>query len=185
MIPYCYFEYLRTRRAHRLPAIFHHNVLDIVSLACLTGLIPGFFQDAFRDPASVRARHGTDLLGLARWLQMAGRVAEAGQLLDRAIDLGLPDEHLFAALYARGVMEKKQGLPHAALATFTDLSITPNPFRVRAYEELARHYEHRERSFAMAMECVSAARQIADSEALQKRHDRLKVKSAGKRANVR
>lgn len=181
MIPYCYFEYLRSRRAHRLPPIFHHNVLDIVSLACLTGVIPGVFQDAFRDPASVRARHGMDLLGLARWLQVSGRLEEAHRLLRRAIDMGLPDRHLFATLYAAGLIEKKQGLIHAAVATFTDLSLSPNPFRVRAYEELARHYEHRERSFAMAMECVRAARQIADSEALRKRHDRLQTKCADAR----
>ena len=179
MIPYCYFEYLRTRRAHRLPPIFHHNVLDIVSLACLTGVIPLFFSGAIRDPGSVRARHGTDLLGLARWLEMSGRLAEANQLLRRAIDMGLPDQHLFAALYSSGMMEKRQGLVHAALATFTDLSLSPNPFRVKAYEELARHYEHRERSFAMAIECVRAARQIADSEALRKRHERLEAKCAG------
>jgi uncharacterized protein YprB with RNaseH-like and TPR domain len=175
MIPYCYFEYLRSRRAHRLPPIFHHNVLDIVSLACLTGVIP----ESFRDPANVRARHGMDLLGLARWLQVSGRLDEAHRLLRRAVDMGLPDEHLFATLYAAGLIEKKQGLVHAAIATFTDLSMSPNPFRVRAYEELARHYEHRERSFSMAMECVRAARQIADSDALRKRHDRLQAKSAG------
>lgn len=175
MIPYCYFEYQRSRRAHRLPPIFHHNVLDIVSLACLTGVIP----ESFRDPANVRARHGMDLLGLARWLQVSGRLDEAHGLLRRAIDLGLPDQHLFAALYSAGQIEKKQGLLHAAIATFTDLSLSPNPFRVRAYEELARHYEHRERSFTMAMECVRAARQIADSEALRKRHDRLHAKCAG------
>ena len=185
MIPYCYFEYLRSRRAHRLPPIFHHNVLDIVSLACLTGVIPGFFQDAFRDPASVQARHGVDLLGLARWLQMAGRLDEAHQTLRRAIDMGLPDQHLFAALYAAGLIEKKQGLLHAAVATFTDLSLSPNPFRVRAYEELAMHYEHRERSFPMALECVRAARNIADSEALRKRHLRLEAKHAGRTPKTR
>ena len=175
MIPYCYFEYLRTQRAHRLPPIFHHNVLDIVSLACLTGLIP----EAFRDPANVRARHGMDLVGLARWLQMSGRLQEALDLLRRAIDMGLPDQHLFATLYAAGLIEKKQGQLHAAVATFTDLSISPNPFRVKAYEELAMHYEHRERNFSMAIECVRAARQIADSPDLQKRQSRLEAKSAG------
>ncbi len=175
MIPYCYFEYLRSRRAHRLPPIFHHNVLDIVSLACLTGVIP----EAFRDPGSVRARHGMDLLGLARWLQVSGRHTEAHGLLRRAVEMGLPDQHLFATLFAAGLIEKKQGLMDAALATFTDLSLSPNPFRVRAYEELARHYEHRERSFSMALECVRAARQIEDSEALRKRQERLQGKSAG------
>ena len=177
MIPYCYFEYLRTRRAHRLPPILQHTVQDIVSLACLTGVIP----EAFRDPGNVRARHGVDLLGLARWLQMSGRLEEAHKLLRRAVDMGLPDQHLFGALYAAGLIEKKQGQLHAAVATFTDLSLSPNPFRVRAYEELARHYEHRERSFAMAVECVRAARQIADSDALRKRHERLEIKAAGTR----
>jgi uncharacterized protein YprB with RNaseH-like and TPR domain len=172
MIPYCYFEYLRSRRADRLPPILRHNVLDIVSLACLTGVIP----EAFRDPMNARARHGTDLLGLARWLQMSGRLDEAHQLFRRAVDMGLPDEHLFAALFAAGAIEKKQGRIHAAVATFTDLSLTPNPFRIRAYEELAMHYEHRERSFAMALECVRAARAIEDSAALARRQERLLAK---------
>ena len=172
MIPYCYFEYLRSRRAHRLPPILHHNVLDIVSLACLTGVIP----EAFRDPMNARARHGTDLLGLARWLQMSGRLDEAHQLFRRAVDMGLPDEHLFGALFAAGAIEKKQGRAHAAVATFTDLSLSPNPFRIRAYEELAMHYEHREHSFAMALECVRAARAIEDSAALQRRQERLLAK---------
>ena len=172
MIPYCYFEYLRSRRAHRLPPILHHNVLDIVSLACLTGVIP----EAFRDPLNARARHGTDLLGLARWLQMSGRLDEAHHLFRRAIDMGLPDGHLFAALFAAGTIEKKQGRAHAAVATFTDLSLSPNPFQIRAYEELAMHYEHRERSFRMALECVRAARAIEDSAALQHRQERLVAK---------
>ena len=175
MIPYTYFEYLRTHRAHGLQAVLRHNVLDIVSLACLTGVIP----EAFRDPLNARARHGTDLLGLARWLQTAGRLDEALGLLRRAIDLGLPDQHLFAALHAAGLIEKKQGRIDAALATFTDLSLSPNPFRVRAYEELAMYYEHRERSFSMALECVRAARQIADSDGLRRRYERLRAKSAG------
>src|ERR1700693_4669504 len=58
MIPYCYFEYLRTRTAFRLVPIFHHNALDILSLACLTAIVPL----AFRSPedAVLRAglRHG-------------------------------------------------------------------------------------------------------------------------------
>jgi len=175
LIPYCYFEYLRTQRAFRLIPIFHHNVLDIVSLACLTGVIP----EAFRDPENIRVRHGTDLLGLARWLQMSGRMEEAHRMMRRAVDMGLPDQHLFRALFEAGGMEKKLGREHAALATFTDLTLSPNPYRVRAYEELAKHYEHRERNYAMALECVRAARQGADSAALGVRQQRLEKKCAG------
>lgn len=172
LIPYAYFEYLRTKRAHRLLPVFHHNVLDIVSLACLTGIVP----EAFRDPANVRVRHGSDLLGLARWLQAAGREDEALGLTRRAIDMGLPDALLFRALFEAGTLEKKLGRDHAALATFTDLSLSPNPWRVKAYEELAKHYEHREKNFAMALECVIAARAEEDSEALARRQLRLEQK---------
>ncbi|HVW86707.1 MAG TPA: ribonuclease H-like domain-containing protein [Bryobacteraceae bacterium] len=174
MIPYCYFEYLRTQRAFRLVPIFHHNVMDIVSLACLTGVIP----EAFRDPENVRARHGMDLLGLARWLQLSGRVEEAHRMMRRAVEMGLPDQHLFRTLFEAGAIEKKLGLEHAALATFTDLTLSPNPYRVRACEELAKHYEHRERNFAMALECVHTARCAEDSPALAARQARLEKKNA-------
>ncbi len=176
LIPYCYFEFLRTRRAHRLMPVFHHNVLDIVSLACLTGIIP----EAFRDPENVRARHGSDLLGLARWLQVSGRIEEALRVTRRAVDMGLPDQHLFRALFEAGEMEKKLDLEEVALATFTDLTLSPNPYRTRANEELAKHYEHREKNFPLALECVRAARLLEDSEALAVRQRRLEGKCARK-----
>jgi uncharacterized protein len=174
MIPYVFFEYLRTRRAHRLLPVFHHNVLDIVSLACLTGVIP----EAFRDPSNMRARHGMDLLGLARWLQVSGRFEESLALMRRAVDMGLPDTHLFRALFEAGTIEKKLAREHAALATFSDLTLSPNPYRVKAYEELAKHYEHRERNFGMAIECVRAARCIEDSGQLAARQLRLEKKGS-------
>ena len=59
LIPYYYFDYVRTQRAVKLVPILHHNVIDIVSLACLTAIVP----EAFRSPATVRVRHGADLLG--------------------------------------------------------------------------------------------------------------------------
>lgn len=174
LIPYVYFEYLRTEQAFRLIPIFHHNVLDIVSLACLTGVIP----EAFRDPENLHVRHGADLLGLARWLQMSGRLEEAHRLMRRAIELGLRDEHLFRALFDTGSLEKKLGHEHAALATFTDLTLSPNPYRARAYDELAKHYEHREKNVPMALECTRAARQIEDSDARANRQRRLEAKRA-------
>jgi uncharacterized protein YprB with RNaseH-like and TPR domain len=172
MIPYRYFEYLRTGRAHGLMPVFHHNVLDILSLACLTGIIP----EAFRDPENMKARHGADLLGLARWLQASGRLEEAHRLTRRAVDMGLPDQHLFRALFDAGLLEKKLGLDDASVATWSDLTLSPNPYRVRAYEELAKYYEHREKNFSMAMECVDAARRLEHSEALTLRLRRLELK---------
>jgi tetratricopeptide (TPR) repeat protein len=109
---------------------------------------------------------------------MAGRLEEALRMMRRAIDLGLPDKHLFRALFEAGSMEKKLGMDAAALATFSDLSLSPNPFRGHAYAELAKHYERRERNFPMALECIRAAREVEDSESLASRARRLEARCA-------
>ena len=117
------------------------------------------------------------LLGIARWLQAAGRLEEAHRLMRRAVAIGLEDRHLFRTLFDAGMLEKKLGLDDAALATFTDLSPPPNPCRARARrEELSKHYEHREKNYAMALECVQAARELGDSEALGARARRLEAR---------
>ena len=86
LIPYVYFEYLRTREAARLLPVFHHNAIDILTLACLTGIVPY----AFKDPADAPLRHGAEMAGIARWLREAGETEQALTLFRRAIDAGLP-----------------------------------------------------------------------------------------------
>jgi hypothetical protein len=122
---------------------------------------------------------------LARWLQMSGRLEEAHRLMRRAVGMGLPDVHLFRTLYEAGGLEKKLGWVDAAVATFSDLSLSRNAFQVKAYEELAKHYEHKERNAGMALECVRAARCLEDSEALVSRQARLERKAAGRSAKQR
>ena len=172
MIPYCYFGYLRTKRAFDLVPIFHHNAIDILSLACLTAIVPF----AFRSPETAALGHGADFVGLARWLDRAGRHDEAVRLLRRAVEMGLPDALLFKTLWDIAGMEKKLGREDAALAAVTELAGTRNPYRVRALEALAKHYEHRERNYAMALEMTRTARALEDSPAIRRRELRLKVR---------
>src|SRR5262249_48077349 len=137
MIPYYYFQYLRTRQAFQLVPIFHHNVMDIVSLACLTAVAPL----AFRAPEDSTLRHGAGPVGLGRWLTQAGRYEEAVRLFRRAMDLGLPDDLLFKTMWDIGRLEKKLERLDAALVVFTDLAAARNPYRLSALEELAKYYE--------------------------------------------
>ena len=178
MIPYCYFEYLRTARAFRLVPIFHHNAIDILSLACLTAIVPF----AFRAPADAPLRHGADLLGLARWLSNAGRFEEALPLFRRAVDLGLPDHLLFPALWEIAAAEKRLGRVDLALAVITELAASPNSYRGRALEALAKHYEHRERNFSMALEMTRGALALGDTPELRRREQRLKSRLEAPRA---
>ncbi len=169
MIPYYYFEYLRMRQAFRLVPIFHHNAIDIVSLACLTAIVPAAFGSA--DGASMR--HGADMIGLARWLAAAGRDEEAVGLYRRAVEAGLPDGLLFRTLAEIGALERRLGRDAAAVEVLTDLAASPNPYRAHAFTELAKHYEHRERNYALALEMTRSARQEGDSSELAHREGRL------------
>lgn len=175
MIPYCYFDYLRTQQAFKLVPIFHHNALDILSLACLTAIVPS----AFRMPAT-GLRHGADLIGVARWLLQTGKPDDALGLLRRAVEMGLPDSLLFRALWDIAAIEKRQGRDDAALAVVSELAASSNPFRVRALEEMAKHYEHRERNYTMALEMTRSAIELEDSPALRRREERLSRRVAGR-----
>ena len=172
LIPQVYFDYLHSASAHsaaRLKAVFHHNVLDIVTLACLTGIVPR----AFKDPSSAPVRHGSEMASLARWLRQAGDHAQASTLFRRAIEVGLPDEILFRTLWDVAALERKMGRDVEALGAWNDLAVSRNPFQARALEELAKHYEHRAKDIAKALEMTRAALALADSTALRRREQRL------------
>ena len=178
MIPYVYFDFLRSQRAFQVVPIFHHNAIDILTLACLTAIVPL----AFRSPEEAGLRHGADLIGLARWLQQAERCDEALRLFRRAIEMGLPDDLLFRTLWDIGGIERRQGRHDAALAVVSELAGSPNPYRVRAFEELAKHYEHREKNYAMALDMKLEALAIEDTPEIRRREQRLKTRMDRPRA---
>ncbi len=169
LIPYVYFEYLRTREAARLLPIFHHNATDILTLACLTGIVPYAFKDAENTPL----RNGAEMTGIARWLRQAGEMETALKLFRRAIGAGLPDDLLFHTLWDVAALERKLGNGEAALAVWSDLAAARNPFRVRALEEAAKHYEHRAKDYPLALKATRAALEFADSPDLRRREQRL------------
>ncbi len=178
MIPYVFFEYLRKREAGRLVPIFHHNAIDILSLACLTGIVPY----AFRSPAETPLTHGAELVGLARWLLKAEQHDQALALLRRAVEAEMPDELLFRSLWDIALIEKKLGRRDAALTVFTDLSACRNPYRSQAYVELAKHYEHRERNYAIALDMTQAALNLEDTPEIRHRESRLQRRLEGRKS---
>ncbi len=177
MIPYVYFEYLRTREAFKVAPILHHNALDILTLACLTAIVPW----AFRSPETAPLTHGAEMVGLARWLRRCERYDHALKLFRRAMAKGLPDELMFRTMWDMALLEKKLGRDAAALALFTELSGCRNLHRLAATEELAKHYEHRERNYAMALEFTLNAIGFQDTDGLRRRQVRLERRLAVKK----
>ena len=177
LIPYIYFEYLRTRQAAHLLPVFQHNAIDILSLACLTAIVP----HAFRNPGGLPLLHGAEMAGIAGWLKEAGDLQQARDLLRRAVDAGLPDQLLFRVLWDLAAIERRLGDEGQAIQIWTDLAGSPNPFRVRALQELAKHHEHRSKDRGRALEFTRAARALADSPALERREARLAKRAAKRR----
>jgi uncharacterized protein YprB with RNaseH-like and TPR domain len=179
LIPYVYFEYLRSREAQRLVPIFHHNAIDILTLACLTAVVPAAFRTTDAEALKrVGVRRGEDLIGIARWLLNAGETERSLELLKRAIDLGLPDKLLFRSLWDVASIEKKLLRPSAALKIYTELAGCHNEHRVCAFEELAKYYEHDERNYGMALEFTRQALEFERTDSLLKRRERLERRLA-------
>ena len=179
MIPYVYFEYVRSREAQQLVPIFHHNAIDVLTLACLTAVVPAAFRDARAESlAQIGVKRGEDLAGLARWLRSAGKHEESLDLLRQAVDAGLPDKLLFRALWEIAVLEKKLRRHDASVQAFRDLTCSRNEYRSRALEELAKHYERAEKNYAAALELTEQALALDPSPSLSHRKERLERRIA-------
>lgn len=165
MIPYVYFEYLRTKWIERLVPVFHHNQLDILTLACLTGIVPHAFNDA------ASCTNGAELTGIARWLKQTGDIDRALPLFKRAVEAGLSDDLLFRTLWDIARLD-----PSAAKEIWTDLAASKNPYRVNALIELAKCAEHDDKNYLAALQFTRDALALESSTELEKREQRLLAK---------
>ena len=183
LIPYVYYEYARTGQAVRVLSVLEHNALDILSLACLTAIVP----QAFNDPTNGGLRHGSEMTGLARWLRAAGDFEGARALLRRAVKTvsgrPLPEPLLFHVMWDLAQLERKLDAREEALGLWEELAAlsVSNPFQVRAIEELAKHHEHRSKDREKALAWTRAARAIDDSPELAQREARLSRVTTAKR----
>ena len=169
LIPHYYFEYLRTKQAFKLVPMFHHNAMDIVSLACLTEIV----LPTFATPEQAALHHGADLLGLARWLRRTGDHDAAASIYRKALSANMADAELFAALWEAALIERKRGNHEAKRDLLLDLSSSRNPFQARALEELAKHCEHRDKKFSQALDLARQASSLEPSAQLDRRMARL------------
>ncbi|MGQ9552549.1 MAG: ribonuclease H-like domain-containing protein [Anaerolineae bacterium] len=176
LIPGIYFDYLQSGKVEPLTRVFYHNLVDILSLATLSGAITG----------TIEGRHIThpwDELGAGRILESAGRLEEAVAAYRRAAD-GNRGRHRYWALERLGFVLKRAGKYGQAEEVWRLLIDAKADASGSAHIELAKCLEHHKRDYAGAVEVVRAALELPATqesslrEALKYRLARLEGKLA-------
>ncbi|MCC6238206.1 MAG: ribonuclease H-like domain-containing protein, partial [Dehalococcoidia bacterium] len=146
-VPAWYFRYLRSGDMRFVEPIASHNLLDVLSLAALTGRIAALVRGD-EEPL------GAEALGTARLLSRRAP-DRAIALLEAVAPRDVPRRADLVWLLA--ALLKRQGLHDRAVPLWQELADSPGPWSVRALEELAKFCEHRSRDLAGAMEHVDQA----------------------------
>lgn len=162
-IPGIYFDYLRTGNARGLQPVFYHNALDIVSLAGLTVEMADIIadhlpanQDAHRR-RRVAVTSSIDLFSLSRIFERSGAAELSVATCRQALQAGLPQSIETQALWQLASQHKRRGEYERAVEIWFEVARREEPCAIRAFEELAIHYEHRMRDAETALDYTERA----------------------------
>ena len=152
-IPGIYFDYLRTGNAQGLQPVFYHNALDIVTLAAVTVELANVLSDGSEDTNA----SSLDLFSLSRILDRAQATERSAATCRQALAKGLPQMVETQALWQLAAQHKRRRQHDLAVELWNELARRETPFALRALEELAIHFEHRQRDVAAALEYTCTA----------------------------
>ena len=151
-IPRIYFDYVRRRDPRALARIFHHNRLDILSLAALSALACQWVREEgwAEDPR--------DIVSLGRVLERARLHERSETEYRRALESGGPARRF--ALVRLAARAKREGAHEAAVGFWEEAAAAGDWTALR---ELAMHYEHRQRDVPHALAMVERALKLMPS----------------------
>ncbi len=151
-IPEVYFNYLRRGETALLKKVFHHNVLDILSMVTL-------LERVYRTTSGQLAKHPSESLALGSLCLESGRSSEGIEYL-REASRHSPDALAEEAALKLSFYYKRQGKWEEAVKIWEEAAAN-NPLNIPALLELAKYYEHRERRFQTALEFTERALVLA------------------------
>ena len=168
-IPSIYFDYLSTGDARGLQPVFYHNAMDIVSLAALTvelANVVGAHTSGDGRAAGAQASVATssiDLFSLSRIFERSGSHELSVSMCRQALEAGLPQTIETQALWQLASQHKRRREHDRAVELWRELTRREVPLAIRAFEELAIYYEHRQRDARTALEYAERAVQHGNS----------------------
>jgi uncharacterized protein len=150
-IPARYFDFLRGGPEEPIVEIFRHNQMDLCGLAALALRITGLLEEPETCCGDASAA-----FGVSRMLHRHGEELMAEQGYQRALTFGLPQEADRIARRELALLARRQGDFARANAIWETL-LGDSSDSIHAYEQLAIHYEHRERDPQRALKLVREA----------------------------
>jgi len=153
LIPQLYFDYLRGGSPYPLAGVLKHNQMDLRGLAALYGKINSLLDER---ECSLAETDSLDLFGLSRFLNRRGETDRAHSVCSKALDAGLPAPFRPQATRELALLAKRRGEREAAASLWHELVSDPHD-GITACEQLAIHYERREKNFARAVEFTQLA----------------------------
>jgi uncharacterized protein len=159
LIPERYLRYQRDGDARPLVGVFHHNVLDILSMVSLLTHV----ARAGSQPEHV-LQHGQDWLSLACVHESRRDWAAVITACDGALARGLPIHEADEAYRRLALAAKRRGDWARAVAVWCGLTDADAPRRLFPFEELAKYHEHHTRppDLERALAYAERARDLVD-----------------------
>jgi uncharacterized protein YprB with RNaseH-like and TPR domain len=158
-IPRTYFQFVRGGDPRRLLPIFSHNVIDILSLAALTGKV---LEQVAAAPEQLDP---VEVYSLGRMHLRQGALEQASLFLQKSDRDLLPAQIYLRSQKELALAYKRNGDWDRAVEVWMqtvesyDAGIAANEERpdLFAFEELAKYYEHQAKDYFRAIEMVGRA----------------------------
>jgi uncharacterized protein YprB with RNaseH-like and TPR domain len=151
LIPQIYFDYLRGGPPERLVPVFHHNQMDLRSLAALSSRILSLLGDAENV-----GQDGFELFGVSRICERRGNKTRARKLYEKSIAFVLPAETDREARRSLARLAKREG-DFTLACELWEAAVGNSRHGYDAYEQLAIYYEHNARNPGQARQVVQQA----------------------------
>jgi len=174
-IPEYYFDFLRGGSAENVAGVFRHNRMDLRGLAALAGRILrtlANFETSGDDQAPL------ELYAISRLLNRRGERSRARSACERSLG-GLPEPIARRARHELARLAKRQLDFGRAFELWNQLADSSEP-SFEALEQLAIHYERRERNYSEAVRvsrlALAELRRASRLGMVSHRDDRVSVR---------
>lgn len=157
LVPQIYFDYLENADALPLHGVFYHNEIDVISLAALFIHI----NNLLLNQLSETERDSRDAVSVALSLSKLGIWDLSETFFKDGLEQGLPREIQNEAARNFANSLKRQGRWEEAVSYWCSAAENSD---FQACIELAKYYEHRQRTYKTALQWAQQAAHIATEQ---------------------